>query len=513
MPWRRWRPLLLLALLLAPPLPAGRVALAQEAAAARGGLLGLLPEPVTSRHELALAEGPLAYTATAGTLPLRDAKGEVTAAIFHVAYVLDPPDPARPVTFAFNGGPGAASAFLNLGAIGPRRVLLAPSGAYLPPPARLVDNQESWLAFTDLVLVDPVGTGYSRSALAEEPTRERFFGVRQDVAAMAAFIRLWLTRSGRTLSPLFLAGESYGGFRAARLARTLPEETGLGVNGILLLSPALDFSLLGEGEGTVSPLPWVVTLPSLAAVHRQRQQPDGDVRAVPDLADAESFALGDYLLALAGGTAAMTPAIERRVQELTGLAPEVVRNAQGRISAARFAREYARAQGRVLSRYDGMADGPDPSPADPRASGPDPVLDRAMPVWTAAMLGHVAGELGYRTDVSYRLLDGSISGQWDYGTTPQRQGYAEAMEELQAGRVLNPALEVLIAHGDTDLVTPYLGSRFLLAQQAPLAGAAAVTLRVYPGGHMFYMAEAARRALQADARQLYGRALAATERP
>jgi carboxypeptidase C (cathepsin A) len=506
----RWRYRLagsLAALLLAVPVLAQETAplpAKPPASAAGAGLLRLLPEPVTTRHELELPGRRLAYAATAGTLPLRDGRGETTAAIFHVAYAADPADGARPVTFVFNGGPGAASAFLHLGAMGPRTVAFARGGGYLPPPARLEDNPESWLAFTDLVFVDPVGTGYSRAAEPGEEAERRFFGVRQDASAMAAFIRLWLAREKRTLSPVFLAGESYGGFRAAVLARALQEESGIAPSGVVLISPALSFALL-QGDAPLL-LPDAVTLPSMAATHLERQGGAGPLG--PRLAEVERWALSDYLVGLAAGPAALPPDMVERMAALTGLSPELVRQGHGRIPVGRFIKEYARAHGRVLSRYDGAIDGPDPDPSSPRASGPDPVLDPAVPVWTSAFAAFVRDELGYATDVTYRLLEPEIGGKWDYGAAPGRQGYADAMDDLQAGRALNPALEVLIVHGYTDLVTPYLASRYLLDQLPPLAGAAPVTFRVHPGGHMFYTRPESRGALTEDARALYERALA-----
>jgi carboxypeptidase C (cathepsin A) len=501
-----WRAAALAAALLASPVPA-QDAPPETPAAPATGILRLLPEPVATRHELEQGGWRLAYGATAGTLLLRDGKGETTAAIFHVAYTLEPPDPARPVTFVFNGGPGAASAFLHLGGLGPRMVAFSDQGGYLPPPARLLDNPDSWLAFTDLVFVDPVGTGYSRAVEPGEAAERRFFGVRQDAAAMAAFIRLQLARTGRTLSPVFLAGESYGGFRAALLARALQEESGIDPSGVVLISPALAFALLeGGGDDDHLLLPFVVTLPSLAAVHLERQGHPGSL--ADRLREVERWALSDYLVGLVAGPSAIPSGMVERLAGLTGLPPDLVRESHGRIPVGRFIKEYARARGRVLSRYDGAIDGPDPAPRRPHASGPDPVLDRAVPVWSSAFVAYVQDELGYRTDVTYRLLDPEISGKWDYGISGGRQGHAEALGELQAGRTLNPALEVLVVHGYTDLVTPYLASRYLLDQLPPLAGAAPITFRVHPGGHMLYMRAESRRALAADARALYERALA-----
>jgi carboxypeptidase C (cathepsin A) len=472
-------------------------------------VLRLLPEPSTTRHVINLGERSIAFTASAGTLPLRDAKGETTAEIFHVAYATDPPSPDRPITFVSNGGPGAASAFLHLGAVGPRLIAFSEAGAPLPPPARLVDNPDTWLDFTDLVFVDPVGTGYSRPAEEGKEADGRFLGVRQDASAMAAFIRLYLARAGRAASPVFLVGESYGGFRAAALTRVLPEEAGVAPSGAVLISPALELSLL-RGED-YELLPWATALPSMAAVHLERQgTPEGEFTS--RLVEVERFALTDYLVALAAGPAGITPAIEAALIRATGLPAEVVARSRGRISVSRFIKEYDHAGGRVLSRYDGTADGPDPDPRSPRASGPDPVLDRAVPVWTSAFISYVREELGYRTDLTYHLLNRDIRGRWDYGTTPNRQGYAGALDDLRAGRVLNPSLQVLVAAGYTDLVTPYFASRYLLGQLIPLAGAAPIAFGAYPGGHMMYMRPGSRRALATDARALYRRALAAMVR-
>jgi carboxypeptidase C (cathepsin A) len=480
---------------------------AEAAASSAAGALALLPaEPSTTRHELRLGGRSLDYRATAGTLPLRDGAGEVTAQVFHVAYALEEPEATdRPVTFLFNGGPGAASAFLMLGGVGPRMVAFSEAGGYLPPPSRLVDNPDTWLAFTDLVFVDPVGTGYSRAAQSGEEADRRFFGVRQDASAMAAFIRLWLAREKRTLSPVFLAGESYGGFRAAVLAHALQEESGITPSGVVLISPALEFLLLRGEEFAL--LPWAVSLPSMAAVHLERQGMD-PADLGPRLEEVERFALSDYLVNLAAGPGDLAPEVVATLARVTGLSPELARQSYGRISVSRFIKEYDRASRRVLSRYDGTVSGPDPDPASPNPGGPDPVLDRAVPVWTSAFVAYAREELGFETDVTYRLLNPELAGGWDYGTPPSRQGYAGALDELQAARTLSPSLQVLIAHGYADLVTPYFASRYLVDQLPPLAGAAPIELEVYPGGHMMYTRPGSRRALTEDARLLYRRALA-----
>ena len=488
------------------------VAAAQDAPpakpAAEAGILRLLPETSTTRHTMTVGGRSLDYTATAGGLPLRDDKGETTAEIFHVAYMVEPASPERPVTFVFNGGPGAASAFLHLGAMGPRAIAFAPSGALLPPPARLIDNPDTWLDITDLVFVDPVGTGYSRAGKPGEDGERPFLGVRQDADAIAAFIRLYLARAGRTQSPVFLAGESYGGFRAAVLAKTLQERSGIAPSGAILISPALEFSLL-RGDPSFALLPWALSLPSFAAVHFEKQGVTDPEMLASRLHEVERFALTDYLVYLAAGRLAGSAEVNASLAAYTGLPPELIARQHGRISASRFIKEYDRANGRVLSRYDGSVSGPDPNPGNPQPSGPDPVLDPAVPVWTTAFVAYVRDALNYRTDLTYRLLNRDISGRWDYGTSPTHQGFAGSLDELQAARTMNPALQVLVVHGYSDLVTTYFASRYLIDQLPPLAGVAPIELRVYGGGHMFYTRPESRRALRRDARAVYERALAA----
>lgn len=471
----------------------------QAQAPERGtGILSLLPPTATSAHTITLAGKPVRYQATAGTLPLRDGSGTTTAAMFYTAYTADPASHERPVTFVFNGGPGAASAYLNLGGLGPRILSLAGDGTIPSPPARLADNPDSWLSFTDLVFVDPVGTGYSRAA--DPKDEEHFWGVKQDESAMAAFIRLYLERAGRMSSPVFLAGESYGGFRAALLARTLQQESGIGPSGVILISPALEFSFL-YGDDDAAILPTALTLPSLAAARMERAGLSGADLA-RRLADVEHFATSDYLADLAAGRGAVPDRAVEQVADATGLSPDLVRRNFARISASVFIKEAGRATGTVLSRYDATVPGPDPDPASNAARGPDPVLDRTVPLWTSAMVDSLHTELGYATDVSYRLLNREISGRWDYGSTAQNQGYAGVMDDLQRARVLNPRLGVLVANGRTDLVTPYLLSRYLVAQQPVLAGAQPIVIRVYEGGHMLYTRPASRRALARDAEAL-----------
>ena len=371
-----------------------------------GGVLSLLPPPQITDHSIIIAGRTLDYEAKAGTLSLLSGKGDVTAEIFYVAYALHPDtsrreDPQRPITFVFNGGPGAASAYLHLGALGPRVLATAADGSFLPSPQKLLDNPNTWLDMTDLVFVDPVGTGYSREAPGQEA--RSFWGVNQDAASMGAFIRLYLAQAGRTASPVFLAGESYGGFRAALLARTLQDDIGISPSGIVLISPALEFTLVRPDE--FQPLHWALELPSLAAVRLRSEGVTGSALRERQ-AEVERYALGDYLVALASGLDKGGRLASQRVAEFTGMPIELVERNFARISTALFAKEFARARGNVLSSYDGTIEtGGHRAREAPGSSGPDPVLDRSVPVLTSAFVSYVRDELNFRTDLTYRLLN------------------------------------------------------------------------------------------------------------
>ncbi|UUP18125.1 S10 family peptidase [Nitratireductor thuwali] len=488
-------------LLLVSSLHAGQAEDAQRAAPS-GGVLSLLPAPKTTRHSTTIDERVLEYQAKAGTLSLLSGTGDVTAEVFYVAYTLRSgqamADPKRPVTFVFNGGPGAASAYLHLGALGPRIIATAANGEFLPPPQTLIDNPDAWLDMTDLVFVDPVGTGYSRAAPGEKPSD--FWGVSQDAASMGAFIRLYLAQAGRTQSPVFLVGESYGGFRVALLARTLQEDVGITPAGIVLISPALEFLLVRPDEFEL--LHWALGLPSLAAVRLLSEGVAGHALRA-QLAEIERYALGDYLAALARGLEHGGRLASERVAEITGLPSDLVRRNFARIPAPLFAKEFAHQEGMTLSAYDGMIRAADIAPQSARNAGPDPVLDRSIPVLTSAFVSYARNELNFRTEMSYRLLNREISRSWDYGTSPSRQGYAGVMDDLQQARALNPELDVLIVHGYTDLVTPYMTSRYLVEQVPSLGGTQPIRIEVLEGGHMMYFRADSRRALKEAASQLY----------
>ncbi len=459
------------------------------------GLVRDLPGDSTSQRTI--GEGPerLSYTATAGTLPLRNEKGETAARIFYVAYTTG--EPGRPISFVFNGGPGAAAAFLHLGALGPKVLNFTGNGAHPAKPIALSDNPDSWLSFTDLVFVDPVGTGFSRATGSGEEVKKAYYAVDKDAKAMTEFVRLYLTRTARQLAPVFVVGESYGGFRAALLTHRLLQK-GLQVKGAILISPALEFSMIRGDDYALVPL--ALMLPSLAASHLERSE--GYDAPLGPVHEAEKFARTDYLSHLVQGLN-MDDATVARLARLTGIAPEMIERHHGRIDRSLFRQDFKRSRNRTVSVYDGAISAPLPRPAG--RSDFDPILDAAVTALTPLMENYAREVLGFKTDLPYDLLNREVNGVWDFGTRPNRQGYAGSLDELQEARTLNPDLKVFIAHGYTDLATPYSVSEFLIGQLRPIANARPIELHVYRGGHMMYMRPASRRALRDDVSAIYSR--------
>ncbi len=486
-----------------------------------------------THHTAELDGRNLDYTATAERIALPAEHGEPEGRFFYVAYVADPDDsesgreagaeepqrPARPITFVFNGGPGAASAFLNLGALGPRRVVFPDDGTPPPPPARLAGNPQSWLAFTDLVFVDPIGTGFSRAAEDGDNPGAGFWGVREDLGALARFVRLYLTRNRRWVSPLFLVGESYGGFRGAALAEALQARHGIGVNGVVLVSPVLEFSLIDQDSFSV--LPWVVRLPSYAAaaIHHGRadrvgqgQGPPADGDACTAAVPVEAFAAGDFVAGLVQGAGLDDAARERLEGEVAariGLPAELVRRYRFRVPREVFMRELLSGSGRVVGAYDGSVVGLDPDPAAATFRGPDPTLEGLLASYNAAFNAYVRDELGFQTDLTYELLNREVGRHWDWRSGINgSQGFVGTADSLRGAFAVNPALRVMIAHGCFDLVTPYFASAYAVNQLwLDPAVRSHLALRVYGGGHMFYTHRDARERFSRDARAFYAEAL------
>ena len=453
-----------------------------------------LPADSTTAFTLNIDGRSLAFHVTAGSLQLMDEARTPQAVVAYVAYKLDGADPARrPVTFAINGGPGAASAWLQLGALGPWRLPM--SGLSPASPPTLVDNSETWLDFTDLVFIDPPGTGYSRIVAPGDEARRRFWSVEGDVDGLAATIRRWLVAEQRLASPKFIVGESYGGFRGPRLAEALATDQGVGVAGVALISPALDLAALAGGPD--DPFPLLTRLPSYAAAHRRRAGPVS--RA--DLADVERYATGDYLADwLRGpGDAAAVERMSERVADLTGVDLATVRRLAGRLDEETFLREFERAQGKVVAFYDATIDGYDPFPAAERSRFHDPVLPGFEPAFASAIVDLYERRLGWKVDDRYELINDAVDRDWRWGA---KLAAPESLSALRRMLALDPKFRALIVHGLTDVQTPYFATALELAQVPDFGGSGRLTLKVYPGGHMVYADDDSRRALRDDARRL-----------
>ncbi len=462
-------------------------------------LLTGAPADSVTRHRYKIGGTDVAFTVTAGTLPMIDAKGERVAWMFYVAYTRDgAAKEARPITFAFNGGPGASSAYLHLGTMGPKVVNFGDERQFRSP-ARLIDNPDSWLDLTDLVFVDPIGTSYSRTVAATEEANKRYWNVNGDVQSLAAFVDLYLARTGRQGSPKYIVGESYGGFRAARLAHLLSAEHGIAVSGLFMVSPVIEFSLITHDPMSV--LPDALLLPSYAAVALERTAP----ATVEVLTEVERFALGPYLTALSATppTEADIKAVHANVAKFTGLPEALVSRFGGRVPAEVFVREIRLGDQQLASYYDGSLGAPDPSPTSETSHG-DPTAESLRTALGSATADYLRNALGVRTDIPYVIQSNEVARRWDWwsGLTISG-GYVGAAKQLREALAGNPALKLMVAHGMTDLVTPYLASRYLLDHLPPKLTADRVSLNLYNGGHMMYLRAASRSRLRADAAKMY----------
>lgn len=457
------------------------------------------------------------YTATAKWFVLRKQE-KPQAEIFSVSYIASSAAADRPVTFVFNGGPGASSAYLHVGAVGPQRVEFPADGTMPPMPPRLVHNDESWLAFTDLVFVDPVGTGFSRVIESDEKKDDakndaehdpkQYFGTVRDLESMCEFMGRWLSESGRWGSAVFIAGESYGGYRVGRLTRMLQEQAGIGLSGAILISPALEPALLATvfGWGDYEMVPWIDLLPTMAAAaaHHGRSrafEPGAPVEDV--LREAEEFATSDYAVFLARG-ASMPPDERERViarfADLTGLEPEFVARAEGRVRVDQFQRELLRGDRKVVGAYDATITGTDPFPDRTLFAGADPTLTGVGSVFTTAVNRQLRSEIGVETNREYKLIDFEVTLAWKNDDAMHYvQPTQGATDDFRHGMAMNPHMKAFITHGHYDLMTPYYATERLrnLMRLDPSV-AERLTVRHFGGGHMFYTWQDSRRAF-ADA--------------
>lgn len=451
------------------------------------------PPGVTTHHTVQTPTRTVHFSATADTIRLPDDDGKPQAELATIAYQEEGADPAkRPVTFVFNGGPGMASGWLQVGAVGPWRVALAGAAGFPSASPTLLPNAETWLDFTDLVFIDPPGTGYS---WVREEAQRHYWSVTGDADGLAEAIRRWLDRNDRHASPKYILGESYGGFRAPHLARALQTDFGVGVSGLVMLSPLLDLHMESQ---TYDPFRWVDRLPSQVAAARALHGPV--TRA--SVADAEQYAVTDYITDLLRGERdqAAIARVSARVAALTGLDPALVRRLHGRLDTDLFLHEVDRDHHAVASVYDPTVTRADPDPHRAYGFYPDPVLQGLQAPITAAMMAIYSGKLHWRPDAVYQLSNDDVFAQWNWG---RGMGRAESITAMQAALSLDPNLRVLIGHGLFDLRTPYFATVRVLRSLPEIDPPGRVSLEVYPGGHMFYWRDASRRALHDDAAAMF----------
>ncbi len=420
------------------------------------------------------------------------------AEVAYVAYVMGSPADNRPVTFLFNGGPGAASAYLDIGAVGPWRLpldnitYLGDAGARCPMPRPGSTSPISSSSIRS-------GPATAASPPSGDNVRRQFWSVDGDANALAVTIRKWIEKAGRQNSVKFVVGESYGGFRVPKVARALTGQ-GVGIRGLVMISPVLDFASLGNRRH--DPMSWVARLPSMAATVLEGSGPFDRAR----LREVEGYASGDYLQDLLKGEkdAAAIERMTPRIAAYTGLEPAEVRRLAARVDNSTFQRELNRKRGRVASAYDPTVTAFDPTPSAPTTRFSDPVLDAMGPPLTSAMTALYQGPLHWRVDQPYHLLNNEVNGQWTWGRG--RVG-PEVVDDLRNALAGDRDLRVLVAHGANDLVTPYFASELILDQLPVYGSADRLKLAVYGGGHMFYSRDASRRALREDALALYNAAL------
>ena len=453
----------------------------------------------------------IAYRATAGQMAMKDEAGKVKANIFFVSYDTERSDAGdRPLTFLFNGGPGAAAVWLHLGGCGPKVVELDPKGLPTGPPYRLVDNPSTWLGSSDLVFVDPVGTGYSRAAAGEDA--KQFYGYQNDLQSTADFVRAYLTKYRRWSSPIYLAGESYGTTRCAGLAGFLADRYGIAVNGVTLVSSVLDFATLQASAG--NDLPYEMYLPSYAAVafyhHRLTGEYAADLQRTIDA--ARKFATDEYLPALNKGAA--LPAEQRahviqQLAALTGIPADTWDRGDLRVGPGEFEKQVLGDGRHIVGRYDGRITGYDPAG---NRTGPafDPSFTYYLPAYASAFNQYVRGTLRYENDVPYEVLSEQVH---PWPMTQGGDGSLYVIDDLQAALLQHPRLRVQFVSGLFDLATPFFAADYTVDRLQLDPDARSRVSHVYfPSGHMIYHNRAAARDLAA-AMDRFVTAAAATTRP
>jgi carboxypeptidase C (cathepsin A) len=454
--------------------------------------------PVITHHEIRAGGRVLRYTATAGMMPIKNRDGETEARMFFTAYTVDDAGAKarRPLTFSFNGGPGSASVWLHMGAIGPKRVRMNADGTMPAPPFELVDNEHTWLTQSDLVFIDPVGTGYSRAARPE--LASKFFGLQGDIESVGEFIRLYLTRYERWTSPLFLAGESYGTTRASALSGYLIDR-GIAFNGIILISTIMNFETTNFAPG--NDIAYALFLPSYAATAWYHKKLTPDLQSVPVAAvaaEAEAWASNEYTLALEKGDKLSGPARQEVILKLsryTGLSPQFVENANLRVSLNLFRKELLRSEKRSIGRLDARFKGYDTNLASDSPDY-DPSEAAIRPPYTSTFNNYVRSELNYKNDLEYYILGGGITSPWNWGTN---NNYVDTSVALRNALAKNPYLKVFVAMGYYDMATPYYAADYTIHHiSLDPTLLRNISTGHYEAGHMMYIDEKSLGRMRAD---------------
>ncbi len=440
-----------------------------------------LPADKSAPQTITVNGKTIHYTATVGTITLKGKDDKPTGVVMYTAYTVDDANKSgahRPVTFALNGGPGASSVYLNLGAIGPKHITFANEGDSPSDPATLTDNPGTWLDFTDMVFIDPIGTGFSRSLVDEAETKKLFYSTTPDIEYLSMVIYKWLVQSDRLLDKKYFVGESYGGYRGPRITHYLQSRLGVAMNGVVLVSPYLNPE---AGDGNLSPIPWLTTLPSITAAHLESE---GKLTQAA-MQQVMAYTRGDYAEALLKGRSdtAATDAMIAHVTEMTGLDPKFVKFAGGRLDIGAYLREVHRTQGLIGSVYDSNVTAPDPFPYAPTQESGDPILESIIAPTTTAMVDFITRTVGWKYDGRYEALSYDVNRQWDHNSDDLRKG---AVGDLRESVAADPKLRLLIVHGWNDLSCPFMGSVLTVDQMPVMGDANRVQVQEFPGGHMFY---------------------------
>ncbi len=468
---------------------------------------------VTTQHSLLLRGKKLEYTARTGTMVLRaetEKDGafdgeQAQAQLFYVAYTLNgiKDTTQRPITFCFNGGPGSSSVWLHMGAFGPRKVVMGDVGTLVSPPFGLEDNAQTLLEHSDLVFIDPVGTGFSR--VAQGGKAKDFYGFTKDIESVGDFIRLFVSREQRWLSPKFLAGESYGTTRASGLAGYLQERHGMYLNGIVLVSTVLDFSTIRFELG--NDLPHILYLPAFAATAYYH----GKVKAKSlevHIRQAEEFAAGAYQTALFKGQRlekTERAKVVAEISRLTGVSKEFVENSNLRLEIMRFCKELMRSNGNTVGRLDSRFTAFDRDSAGQHFEF-DPSYAAIYGAYTAAFNQYVRTELGFESDTVYEILNFKVWQPWSYKEFENR--YVNVAETLRKAMNMNPNLRVMVLNGYYDLATPYWASDYVFDHLGiPAHLQRNLETKYYEAGHMMYVHQPSLEAMATDLKGFISRSV------